>query len=164
LLRLATEGGHVFVGIGQTKLDIARGDKAAAIQSLTKGLAGYFTSAFPPEAAATFSKAIYGDAVAKKQTMALINAYLAMKPEYVTGVVPYVLMRINEVGFGLKLAQDKTSNDSMVLSEMFRRNSEIKGVPEFPEFARRSGLAALWDVKGSPDNCRKNDKGDYICE
>ncbi|HWR96112.1 MAG TPA: tetratricopeptide repeat protein, partial [Arenimonas sp.] len=114
MLRLAAEGGHVFVGIGQTKLDIARGDKAAAVSSLTKGLAGYFTSAFPPEAAAVFSKAIYGDAEAKKQATALINAYLATKPEYVAGVVPYVLMRMGEVGRGLELAKNITANDSMV--------------------------------------------------
>lgn len=164
MLRLAAEGGHVFVGIGQTKLDIARGDKAAAVSSLAKGLAGYFTSAFPPEAAAVFSKAIYDDADAKKQATELINAYLATKPEYVAGVVPYVLMRMGEVGRGLELAKYVTANDSMVLSEMFRRDSEIKGAPEFPEFARRSGLAELWDTRGAPDNCRKNDKGDYVCE
>lgn len=165
LLRLATEGGHVFVGIGQTRLDIARGNRAAAIDSLTKGLAGYFTSTFPPESAALFAKSSYGDVDAKKQTMALINDYLATKPEYIAGVVPYVLMRSGEVGMGLKIAQDKpTANDSMALSEMFRRNSEVKGAPEFPEFARRSGLATLWDTKGPPDNCRKNDKGDYVCE
>ena len=165
LLRKATEGGHVFVGIGQTLLDKARGDKAAAINSLTKGLAGYFTSAFPPEAAALFARAIYGDAEANKQKRKLIDAYLAGKPEYIAGVVPYVLMRSGEVGRGLVLAQDRpTTNDAMVLSEMFRRNSEIKGAPEFPEFARRSGLAGLWDAKGAPDFCRKNAKGDYACE
>ncbi len=165
LLKSATEAGHVFVGIGQTKLDMARGDKAAAIDSLTRGLAGYFTSDFPPESAALFAKSCYGDAEAKKKTMALINKYMATKPEYIAGIVPYVLIRSGEVGLGLKMLQDKpTANDSMPLSEMFRRNSEVKGAPEFPEFARRSGLAALWDVKGAPDNCRKNDKGDYICE
>jgi TolB-like protein/Flp pilus assembly protein TadD len=165
LLKSATEVGHVFVGIGQTKLDSARGNKAAAIESLTKGLAGYFTSDFPPESASLFAKSCYGDADAKKKSMALINDYLAKKPEYIAGIVPYVLIRSGEVGQGLKIAQEKpTANDSMALSEMFRRNSEIKGAPEFPEFARRSGLAALWDAKGPPDNCRKNDKGDYVCE
>jgi TolB-like protein len=164
LLKSATEAGHVFVGIGQTKLDMARGDKAAAIDSLTRGLAGYFTSDFPPESAALFAKSCYGDAEAKKKTMALINKYMATKPEYIAGIVPYVLIRSGEVGLGLKMLQDKpTANDSMPLSEMFRRNSEVKGAPEFPEFARRSGLAALWDVKGAPDNCRKNDKGEYTC-
>ncbi len=165
LLKSATEGGHAFVGIGQTRLDIARGDKTAAISSLTKGLAGYFTNTFPPEAAALFAEATYGDAEAKKQTLKLIDTYLASKPEYIAGVVPYVLIRSGDAGRALKLAQDKpTSNEAMLLSEMFRRNSEVKGVPEFPEFARRSGLAALWDAKGPPDYCRKNDKGDYVCE
>lgn len=165
LLRLAAEVGHVFVGIGQTRLDIARGNKAAAIHSMTQGLAGYFTSGFPPDAAALFSKAIYGDAEAKKKTLTMIDAYLDSKPAYVAGVVPYVLIRSGNVGMGLKLAQDKpTTNDAMVMSEMFRKNSEVKGAPEFPEFARRSGLAALWDAKGPPDYCRKNDSGDYVCE
>lgn len=165
LLQKATETGHAFVGIGQTLLDSARGDKAAAIRSLSQGLAGYFTKNFPPEAATIFAKSIYGDALAKKQALVLINNYLATRPENIDGVVPYVLMRSGEVAWGLRLTQDKpTTNDSMVLSEMFRRNSEVKGVPEFGEFARRSGLAALWDTKGPPDYCRKNDSGDYVCE
>ncbi|MEO6065854.1 MAG: hypothetical protein ABIP49_08775 [Lysobacterales bacterium] len=165
LLRKATEGGHAFVGIGQALLDKARGDKAAAINSMTKGLAGYFTKAFPPEAAALFARAIYGDTDARRQSRSLIDAYIAGKPDYIAGVVPYVLMRMGEVGRGLVLAQDRpTTNDAMVLSEMFRQSSEIKGAPEFPEFARRSGLAGLWDAKGPPDFCRKNAKGDYACE
>jgi len=165
LLQKATETGHAFVGIGQTKLDSARGDKAAAIRSLSQGLAGYFTKNFPPEAATIFAKSTYGDAQAKKQALVLINNYLATQPENIDGVVPYVLMRSGEVAWSLQLSQDKpTTNDSMVLSEMFRRNSEVKGVPEFGEFARRSGLAALWDTKGPPDYCRKNSSGDYACE
>ncbi len=164
LLRQATEGGHVFVGIGQTLLDRARADTPAAIDSLTRGLAGYFTSAFPPEAAALFARAIYGDMDARRQTRNLIDAYLAVRPEYIAGVVPYVLMRSGDVGRGLVLAQDRpTTNDAMVLSELFRRSSEIKGAPEFPEFARRSGLAGLWDARGPPDFCRKDARGDYTC-
>ncbi len=165
MLQKATEAGHVFVGIGQTKLDSARGDKTAAINSLAKGLAGYFTRNFPSGAAKIFAQSCYGDAEAKKQSLVLFNNYLATKPEYIDGIVPYVLMRSGEVGWGLKLAQvGPTTNDAMVLSELFRKNSEVKGVPEFPEFARKSGLAAFWDVNGAPDYCRKNDKGDYVCE
>ncbi len=36
--------------------------------------------------------------------------------------------------------------------------------PAFPEFARKIGYAALWDQYGPPDLCRKNEKGDYVCE
>ena len=164
MLQKATESDHAFVGIGQTLLDSARGNKAAAINSLTKGLAGYFTSNFSPEAAALFAKSIYGDAEAKKQSLVLINNYLATKPGHIDGIVPYVLMRSDEVAWGLKLAEKPTTNDAMVLSEMFRKNSEVKDAPEFPEFARKSGLATFWDVNGPPDYCRKNDKGDYVCE
>ena len=38
-----------------------------------------------------------------------------------------------------------------------------RALPEFAEFARRAGLARLWDTLGPPDLCSKNDKGDYAC-
>ena len=165
LLQQAAEVGHVFVGLGQTRVDMARGDKAAAINSLTKGLAGYFSSDFPPEAPAVFARSAYGDAQARKQALAMIDAYLATRPEAIAGIVPYVLIRSGEVGRGLALVQDRpSSNDAMYMSEMFRRGSEVSGAPEFPEFARRTGLAELWDKVGAPDHCRKNDQGDYVCE
>ncbi len=164
LLKRAAEVGHVFVGIGQSRLDMARGDKAAAIASLTKGLAGYFTTAFPPDAPGVFARSMHGDAQARQQATAMIDAYLATRPETIDGIVPYVLIGSGEVGRGLQLAQDRpTSNESLYMFEMFRRDSEVNGAPGFPEFARRSGLAGLWDSVGPPDYCRKNAEGDYTC-
>ena len=41
---------------------------------------------------------------------------------------------------------------------------EDESAPAFPEFLRKTGLAAYWDEFGAPEHCRKNDKGDYACE
>jgi hypothetical protein len=58
-----------------------------------------------------------------------------------------------------------TSNDAMLMSEMFGdRSLAAITAPEFPEFARQTGLAALWDVHGPPDRCRKQPSGDYACK
>ena len=164
LLRQAESAGHSFVGIGIARLEAHRGDKAAATQSLAKGFANYFASDFPPEAPEVFARAIYGDAADRTKAHAMIDTYLATKPKVIPGIIPYVLIRSGQPDRGLVLAQDRpTSNDAMFESEMFRKNSEIAGAAAFPEFARRSGLAAVWDSVGPPDNCRKNDRGDYTC-
>ena len=54
-----------------------------------------------------------------------------------------------------------TNNDSMFLPPLFQ-SPEALAAPEFPEFARRSGLARAWDKFGAPDMCRKNG-ADYVC-
>ena len=165
LLKQAADVGHTFAGMGQTKLDMAKGNKAAAITSLTTAMTLYFNHDFPIDSPAIFARSVYGDAGAKKQALKMINEYLAADHEYVAGIVPYVLIHSGEVNRGLTLVQDKpTANDAAFFSEMFHPHSEIAGASAFPEFARRTGLAALWDKFGAPDNCRKNDKRDYVCE
>jgi TolB-like protein/Tfp pilus assembly protein PilF len=165
LLQRAAEVGHTFVGIGQSRLDMARGNKVAAVASLTRAMTLYFSHDFPPDSPAIFARAVYGDIEAKKQSQTMINDYLATKPEYITGAVPFVLILSGDANRGLTLVQDKpTSNDGAFFSELFHRQSPIAGASAFPEFARRSGLADLWDRFGTPDHCKKNVKGDYVCE
>ena len=140
------------------------GNKTAAISSLTKVFSLYSTPGLPPESHGIFARAIYGDSEAKRKALPIIDNYLATQPDYIASIVPYVLIRIGNADRGLTVVQDKpTSNDAAFFSEMFHRHSEIPGVAAFPEFARRTGLAGLWDKFGAPDHCRKNAKGDYVC-
>ena len=165
LLQRSSELGNAFVGIGQSKLYSARGDRTAATASLAKVFSLYSNPGFPPGSHDIFARAIYGDAEAKKQALAMVDDYLVTEPEYIASIVPYVLLRIGHTDRALALVQDKpTSNDAAFFSEMFHRHSEIAGASAFPEFARRTGLAGLWDKFGKPDNCSKNAKGDYVCE
>ncbi len=165
LLRRAEDGGHSFVGLGFSWLEFARGNRTAATEQLTRGLK-YFSTDFPPQAPSLFARASLGDAEAKTQALALIDAYLATKPATIAGIVPYVLIRSGEVARGFAVMQERpTSNDSLVSGEIFR--DLIRGqrrAPEFAEFARRMGWAVLWDEFGPPDLCRKVQNGDYVCE
>ncbi|HOX71838.1 hypothetical protein [Dokdonella sp.] len=165
LLRRAAEGGHSFVGIAQWGLERQRGNRDAGIASLAAGLK-YFSTAFPAGATDVFARACLGDAEARTEALALIDAHLATRPPYVSGVAPYVLAHVGEPARALALLQDRsTTNDGLLMGELFSPPlTEARRTPEFPEFLRRMGLAAYWDEAGPPDQCKKDTSGDYHCE
>lgn len=164
-LQRAAEGGHSFVGLGQYKLDLARGDRAAAIKSLTKGLT-YFVQGFPPESAEIFARSSLGDAPAKQEAMRLIDKYLATKPKVLSAIVPFVLVSSGEVERGFALSEHAaTNNESLLMSGLFSGlDPNILSTPAFSDFVRKIGLAGYWDEFGSPDSCRKDDSGEYACK
>ena len=89
---------------------------------------------------------------------------LAGKPKPVAAVAAEALLRMDPRR-ALAVTQDApTNNDSMLLTPLWDDNqTRARLLPEFAEFARRAGLARLWDKLGPPDLCSKNDKGDYVC-
>ena len=151
--------------MAQWQLELARGNKAAAIAALADGLE-YFSSAFPAGTAELFARACLGDAEAKTQAMARIDAHLATKPLHVSGVSTYVLMHSGEPARALALLQDRpTTNDGLVMGELFGATmADVRRAPGFAEFVRRFGLASYWDEFGPPDQCRKDANGDYVCD
>jgi TolB-like protein len=165
LLRRAAESGHAFVGVGQARLERARGNQDAAIAALTTGLE-YFSKSYPAGSAAVFARACFGDSEAKTQALALIDAHLATQPAFTSGVASYVLVHIGEPVRGLALLQDKPStNDGLLMGEIFAPSmAEVRRLPQFPEFLRRIGLAAYWDEAGAPEQCTKDANGDYHCD
>ncbi|HWS28239.1 MAG TPA: tetratricopeptide repeat protein, partial [Xanthomonadales bacterium] len=165
LIRRAAEGGHGFVGIAMARLEMARGNRDAAVSQMEAGLK-YFTMAFPAGTAQVFARAFFGDPQAKARALVLIDAYLATRPAHITSIVSAVLIHVGEPARGFSLLQDRPStNDSLVMGELFSPPlAAARRVPEFAEFVRRMGLAAYWDEAGPPDQCRKNANGDYACE
>ena len=163
-LQRADEAGLSFVGLGQYRLDQARGDRAAAARSLTRGLS-YFARGFPPGTAAVFARACTGDAGAKTQARRLIDSYLATRPEVLSAVVPYVLVCMGDAERGLALAAAApTNNDAMLMSNLFGGiRPAVLRTKAFGRFVRKIGLAAYWDAFGAPDMCRKGSDGDYTC-
>lgn len=163
-LQRAAEGGHSFVGLATYKLELARGDRAAAVKSLTTGLT-YFVQGFPPRAAEVFARTCTGDAVARQEAMGLIDDYLATKPKVLSAIVPYVLICSGEAERGFALSQSApTNNDALLMSTIFNGSQPgILRMPAFAEFARKTGLAAYWDEFGPPDSCRKDEGGAYAC-
>jgi TolB-like protein/Tfp pilus assembly protein PilF len=163
-LQRAAEGGHGFVGIGTYWLELARGNRDAALKALTTGLT-YFSQDFPPQSQDIFARSCMGDAGAKREALRLIDGYIAKEPTPLAGIVPYVLICSGEAARAFSLAQSApTTNDSMMITELFSGlRHEPLSTPAFTEFARNIGLVAYWDEFGPPDFCRKDEGGAYVC-
>jgi hypothetical protein len=107
-----------------------------------------------------------GGAAARNKAVAVLDACLAAKPATVPMLVPVGLMLLGQPERALTLiAQGPTSDDGGLLMYLWGpEGREVRRLPEFTEFARKVGFAALWDKYGAPDLCKRNAAGDYVCE
>src|SRR5262249_28666235 len=94
-----------------------------------------------------------------------VHAYLDSKPETVSGVVVYSLMRLREPARALEIIENgRTSNDAVFLSLMWSPyGNEVRALPQFPAFTRCLGFAEVWDNDVAPDDCTCEASGDYVC-
>jgi TolB-like protein len=163
-LRLADENNLMFVGLGQFRVDRARGDTEAGIAHLGEALA-VFSAAFPSGSPAIFARACFGDAAARADTLHALDAYLDDGPRPIAGVVPFLLLCMGEYERAFDVIEvGPTSNDALFMPGMFRAK-EHPGLLESPRFAtmaRRIGLAAYWDRYGPADACHKEGEA-YVC-
>ena len=164
-LQRAAEGGLSFVGLSASRVDMARGQRAAATRSLGKALT-YFTQGFPPAAAGVFARVCTGDASARPAAMDLIDHYVSTRPKVLAAIVPYVLLCAGDSERAFTLAElAPTNNDALLLSRLFADQwPGALRTPAFAQFARKSGLAAYWDEFGPPDFCRKFESDKYVCK
>ena len=165
VLRLSADGHLMFVGLGQFRLDRARGDTAAGIRHLAEAL-DVFDADFPEGSNTVFAHACFGDATARSEAMRRIDAYLAGQPHPVAGLVPFMLLCTQQYDRALDVVEvGPTSNDALFMPGMFRAK-EYPGLMELPRFSTmlgRVGLAAHWDRNGAPDACRKAADGAWRC-
>ena len=164
LLQRSADAGLAHAAISLSMLAEARGNLPEAERYLTQGFAP-FMSDFPEGSAGPLVHGVYGDANARAQAVAIVEAYLAKNPKPVSAVAIYLLFRTGAPQRGLAVASAApTTNEAVLLSPIWENNTRsIRALPEFAEFARRTGLARLWDKLGAPDLCSKNGQGDYVC-
>jgi TolB-like protein/Flp pilus assembly protein TadD len=165
LLRRANDLGLFYVGLGLSAISDARGQKDAAVEQMVPALR-VFMGDFPPGSAEVFARGVFGDGDARGRALALVDAYLATKPAVVTGIVPYALIRLGQAERALAIVQEApTGNDALVFGLLWGPYGRAaRGLPGFPEFARKVGLADLWDRHGPPDGCRRVAPRDYACD
>ena len=163
MLLRSKDAGLAHAGMALSDLAKARGNLPDAEKFLVQGNAP-FMGDLPPGSNEVIAHGIFGDAGARAAALANIERYLAGKPKPVGGVAAEALLRMDPRR-ALAITQDTpTNNDSMLLTPLWDDNQTLaRRLPEFAEFARRTGLARLWDTLGPPDLCSKNDKGDYVC-
>jgi hypothetical protein len=120
----------------------------------------------PASAPDVIAEGVYGDGVAHAKAVAMIEEYLATKPPFVSGVVPYALLQLGAARRALAVAaEDHTSNDSIYLHMLWSpAEHEARSTPEFQALLKRLGLADLWNRYGAPDVCRLQSSGTYACD
>jgi TolB-like protein/Tfp pilus assembly protein PilF len=143
-----------------------RGDLAQA-RTRTLDMVRVLGVGLPPGAAEWIADGRMGDAGARAKALQMVDEYLADAPARISVMIPWGLVMNGEIERGLvTFADHPTSNDGAFLGDVVFTGL-VPGVwtsPAFPEFLRKTGLAAYWDEFGPPEQCRKDGNGDYRCE
>jgi TolB-like protein len=145
---------------------LKRGDLEAARAGISD-MSPAFAQALGSEARQAFDGVFVGDAAAREQALRIIDPYLATRPTRVISAVPLTLIQLGQVERGLAVfAERPTSNEASFLGDVMgtREYPQVWASPAFPEFLRKTGIAAYWDEFGPPEQCRKRENGDYACE
>jgi tetratricopeptide (TPR) repeat protein len=162
----ASDAGLVAVGLAFAHVAQARGDNAAQVDWLTRGLEQFMRD-LPPGTATSIAAATTTDDPAQRaRAIARLEEYVATNPATPSGAVPLALMWLGEHERALAIAQERpTRNDTVFLVPLWTNaGRKTRQLPQFSEFARRSGLAEFWDSTAAPESCKKNSAGDYVCE
>ena len=164
LIRRAADAGLTAVGLGLAHVAHARGENAAMIEWLSRGLES-FTSDLPPGTSRMIAEGTAGSPAERAEAIAAIEHYLASQPTVISGAIPLALVWLGEPARALAVAQEKsTRNDTLFLASLWTlAGGKARALPQFDAFARRTGLAEFWDRSGPPDLCRKGENGEYAC-
>lgn len=165
LIRRAADAGLTSVGLAVAHVAKARGDNAALVEWLGRGLQP-FMSDLPAGTAQMIATGTIGTPSNQTEAITAIENYLGTQPEIMSGVVPLALIWLGQPARALEVAQQKpTRNDTLFLPSLWTAaGRNARTLPQFANFAGRIGLAEFWDKAGAPDLCRKSEVGDYVCE
>jgi TolB-like protein/Flp pilus assembly protein TadD len=166
MLTRARSLGLSFADIGLAEVAIARGDPKRA-----RALIGEFNTLYqqclkdPATSVPLLLDAGYGgDAKAIDQARPAVDACLASQEKLNPWVVRFLFLAdppraLDAIGKG------PTANEANVFLTLWSPMGQAaRRAPGFPAFARKTGLAELWDRHGPPDGCRRASERDYVCD
>ncbi|MFO0585438.1 MAG: hypothetical protein U0229_24415 [Anaeromyxobacter sp.] len=164
LVSKAQELGLVHAGSLAATFSARQGRTAEAIALLVTAMESQCAD-LPPGSAQAFAKGIFGGAADRRRALEVIDAYLATRPGAVNGNVPFTLNRLGLGARALELAgRGPTTNDAQLLHSIWSPEGRAGRLdPGFSAFARKIGLAAVWDREGPPDLCERKAPGEYVC-
>lgn len=101
----------------------------------------------------------------REQALAVVDECLAADPRPMPGWVPGVLLQLDKPARAFAAMESGLADNAGTMMRFWGETGvHAFDDPGFADFVRRFGLAAVWDKYGPPDRCKKNDKGDYVCE
>ena len=164
LLQRSAEVKLAFAGMGLSLVAASRGQTEEAVDEFANGIKKIQLDLSDTELR-VLGRGIVGDAAARATALALVDEYLR-RPQTSNGVIAYTLIRLGEPARALAITQEHPSpNDSsyqIVLWSPYGRPARL--LPQFSEYVRKIGFAAVWDRYGAPDYCHKQASGEYECE
>ena len=162
MLMRARAAGLQFAERNLADIADARGDAPLAARLFASGEA-MGSDANDREAIAN---GIWGDAAARARAVGMIDAILAKPHEHISLMVPVYLVKLKEPAKALSAVRTELVADTADFLVLLwgPQGRPVRSLPEFPAFLREWGFVELWDTYGAPDDCRKNDKGNYACE
>jgi TolB-like protein len=165
LLVRAQDLGLAHVGVGLALTADARGDKPEAVRQMTRAFEVFGTE-LPQGSAETIARGMFGDEQTRAKAVALLEAYVAKKPEVMSGAVAYALLKLGDTARALEvIAAGPTSNDAVAFYQVWGPSGHsARASPMFPDFLRRTGMADLWEREGTPDMCHRLGPRDYVCK
>ena len=163
LIRRSADVGLTHVGLGLHLMLAAQGRIAEARKQLVAGL-GVLGAGLPADMSVVIASGVYGDEAARTRALTAIDEYLATKPTWLSGNLPYALILLGEPCRMLQLSTGQGSNnDAACFHAIWSPQSRaMRALPEFAEFTRQVGMVAVWDRYGPPDDYRKTADGDYV--
>ncbi len=165
LMERAREGGLRAAFVVESWIALKRGNPAEA-RTRALDMVNAVGAGLPAGAGELIANARVGDVDARARALQMIDGYLLDPPALISVVVPWTLVVIGEVDRGLAtFADHPTANDAIFLGDFMstRLVPEVWESPVFPEFLRKTGIATYWDEFGPPEQCRKDEAGDYRC-
>jgi TolB-like protein len=143
----------------------AEGDDAGAIAHLQRGFPA-LTTELPAGAGDVLAQGLYGDAAQRARAIAMLDDFVAHRHGTIPTLVPWYYLMSGDAARALVVAQDpRTTNDTFFLASLWSKSgAAARRLPQFPAFARKIGMTAVWDKYGAPDDCRRVAPGDYLCE
>jgi TolB-like protein/phage shock protein PspC (stress-responsive transcriptional regulator) len=163
LLRRSAEVKLAFAGMGLSLVAASRGQTDEAADELAAGFKPIQLDLSDAELR-ILARGIVGDAAARTAALALIDDYLR-RPQTSNGVMAYALIVLGEPARALAITQERASpNDSTYQIALWTPYGlQARLLPQFSDYVRKVGFAAVWDRYGEPDLCRKQPSGEYAC-
>ncbi|HTA65446.1 MAG TPA: hypothetical protein VK753_08075 [Xanthomonadaceae bacterium] len=167
----AAEAGLSYADVGFAEVARARGDypksRALMLPNMLNGNDKTGCLKNPAVSMPIFLQGTMGgDAAARAKALAVVDECLSAKPDRTPLWAVQGLVHLATPERALQvIAQGPTTDDAGLFMFFWGPSyRDLLHSADFPGFARKIGLAALWDRYGPPDGCQRKAPGEYVCQ
>jgi TolB-like protein/Tfp pilus assembly protein PilF len=164
----AADLGLSFAVYAQAEVAHAQGDNARAIAYISSRWKLRVLECGAPAADAggiALAGMFGGAADARAQALAVVEQCIASQPDPTPFWTTSAILRMDQPARALAVAQIRLTDNEDFLFQLIWSpyGNAARRLPAFAEFARKTGLADVWEKYGAPDDCKRVAPRDYTC-